>query len=133
MKKSPYRILIVDDLDDWRTTLGGLLRDDGFFVEVADSRENAISALETENFDLALIDMRLDETQEGDTTGLSLASEIRQRRPGIKIVIITGYDSPDTAGCAIQPNDRGEKIADEYMLKQDAKAVPAIIKGVLSR
>lgn len=133
MTKSPHQILIVDDLDDWRTTLGGLLRDEGFVVEVADSHENAISALETKNIDLALIDMRLDETKEGDTAGLNLASEIRQRWPGIKIVIITGYDSPDTAGRAMQQNDRGEKIADEYMLKQDAKAVPEIIKGVLSR
>jgi DNA-binding NtrC family response regulator len=133
MTKSPYRILIVDDLDDWRTTLGGLLRDDGFVVEVAGSHENAISALETENFDLALIDMRLDETKEGDTAGLSLASDIRQRWPGIKIVIITGYDSPDTAGHAMQQNERGEKIADEYVLKQDAKAVPAIIQEILSR
>lgn len=128
-----HRILVVDDLKDWRTTLRGLLRDEGYRVEVAESQQKALSALETQEFDLAVIDIRLIEKEEGNTAGLDLAEEIRQRWPDIKIVIITGYDTPDTVERALVPNNQGVRIAEEYVFKDPASIenFPSIIRTIL--
>ncbi len=57
-------ILIVDDLPDWRATLSGILFDEGYQVRRTGSREEALQMLETERFHLAVLDVRLDETDE---------------------------------------------------------------------
>lgn len=128
-----HRILVVDDLKDWRTTLRGLLRDEGYRVEVAESQQKALSALEAQEFDLAVIDIRLVEKEEGNTAGLDLAEEIRQRWPDVKIVIITGYDTPDTVERALVPNNQGVRIAEEYVFKDPASIenFPSIIRTIL--
>lgn len=135
MALPPYRILVVDDLKDWRTTLRGLLEDEGYKVEVAESQKKALLALEAQEFDLAVIDIRLVEKEEGNTAGLDLAERIKQRWSDVKVVIITGYDTPDTVKRALVPNDQGVRIAEEYALKDPAsiKNLPLIIRTILER
>jgi CheY-like chemotaxis protein len=53
--------------------MSGLLRDEHFTVKVAGSAEEALAQLEAEPFDLAVLDMRLDERDESNTAGLELA------------------------------------------------------------
>ncbi len=132
MTTSPSRILVVDDLEDWRRTLGGLLEDEGFAVTLADAHESAIAALRSGAFDLALIDMRLKDAEEGNTAGLDLAREIKGRWPGIKIVVITGYDSTETARRAREPDAEGQCIADEYVLKENVRELPSVIQRILT-
>lgn len=85
------RVLIVDDVADWRLTLKGLLVDAGFDVEIAGSVRAALDALASHHFDLALLDIRLDESDEENAGGLNLAFEIRKTDPNMKIIIFTGY------------------------------------------
>lgn len=118
MSEEKPKILVVDDIGDWRITMRGMLQDEGYRVQVAESSEKALAILEEQSFDLAVIDIRLDETNEDDTEGITLAKKIHKRWPLIKIIIITGYDTPGTLEEAMKPTPEGRLVLD-YILKKD--------------
>jgi two-component system, NtrC family, response regulator AtoC len=131
MAHESQRVLVVDDLPDWRSTLRGLLGDAGYKVETAESLSGAIRLLELRSFDLALIDMRLDETDEDNTSGLDLAEEIRHHWPLTKIITITGYGTTERLRRAMEPNSQGSSLADEYIPKTQTEDLIRVIQRVL--
>jgi len=132
MADKQRKILVVDDLSDWRTTLRGLLEDAGYDVQVADSLPAALTLLEAGHFDLAVLDIRLDETDEGNTEGLTLAAEIKQHWPATKIVIITGYDTPDTMKRAMEPDAQGRRLVENYIPKTQTEELVQIVREALA-
>ena len=133
MRATPYKILVVDDLPDWRTTLSGLLEDEGYAIQVAGSSADALALLANGHFDLILSDMRLDETDEDNTEGLDLVAEIQQRWPKIKTIIITGYGTPDTLRRAMQPNTQGQKLTANYITKSETEELVKMVREVLAQ
>ncbi|HET60058.1 MAG TPA: response regulator [Chloroflexi bacterium] len=101
--KSKGSILVVDDLPDVRTTVLGLLLDEGYKVRSASNRANALELIEAERFDVAILDIRLDETDEENQDGLLLMHEIRERDPNIAILIMTAYADVKMVREALQP------------------------------
>ena len=132
MTNTRHRILVVDDVRDWRTTLGGLFEDAGYDVQVADSSARALELLRTDQFDLAVLDMRLDETDEGNTEGLDLAAEIKQHWPATKVVMITGYGTPDTMRQAMEPDAQGRRLVANYIPKTKTEELVKIVQEVLA-
>lgn len=67
-------VLIVDDVQDWREMLAGLISEVYPRVTVASvaSADQAREQLESRQFDLAVIDIRLDELDEDNVDGLFL-------------------------------------------------------------
>ena len=128
-----HKILVVDDLPDWRVTLSGLLKDEGYAVQVAGSSDAALSLLASDHFDLALLDMRLDETDESNTEGLDLADKIRQRWPEVKTVIITGYGTPDTLRRAMEPDAQGRMLVADYIPKTETEELVRVVRRVLAQ
>lgn len=126
-----HRILVVDDLADWRTTLGGLLEDDGYDVQVAESSAEALELLRTSHFDLAVLDVRLDESDEDNTEGLDLAAEIKQHWPAVKVVIITGYGTPERMRRALEPDVRGQPLATDYIPKTQTEELVQVVRRIL--
>ncbi len=104
-------ILVVDDLADWQMTLKGLLTDEGFNVNTAASTDEAIRLLESQSFDAALLDMRLDESDESNTEGLTIAWIIRKRWPPTKVIVFTGYGTQDAVERALAPDTNGAQPA----------------------
>jgi len=133
MINTQHKILVVDDLPDWRVTLKGLLSDEGYDVRVASSLPQALELLGTDHFDLAVLDMRLDETDEDNTGGLYLAAKIRERWPGVKIVIITGYGTSETMRRAIRPDAQGQKLASNYIPKTETEDLIQIVREALAQ
>ena len=134
MLKTAYNILVVDDLLDWRTTLSGLLRDDGYKTEAAGSPTTALALLEKKSFHLAIIDLRLDESNEDDEGGLDLTVEIKQRWPETKVIIITGYGTSQRIQRAIQPDITTRKtLADDYIPKTETDKLTSIIQKILTK
>jgi CheY-like chemotaxis protein len=125
------KILVVDDLADWRATLSGLLEDAGYTVQVAESSTEALNLLESQRFDLAVLDMRLDETDEDNTEGLDLAADIKGRWPATKVVIVTGYGTPGTMRKAMEPDAKGRRLVDNYVPKTQAEDLIQIVQGLL--
>jgi CheY-like chemotaxis protein len=131
MSKEKPNILVVDDVGDWRITMRGMLQDEGYQVQVADTSPKALAILEEQPFDLAVIDIRLDETNEDDTEGITLAKKIHKRWPHIRIIIITGYDTPGTLEEAMKPTPEGRLVHD-YILKKDTDThlIPTIRRAL---
>jgi len=133
MTNSPHKILVVDDLPDWRKTLRGMLVDEGYDVQVADSSARALELLRANHFDLAVLDMRLDESDEDNTEGLDLAAKIKQRWPTVKVVIITGYGTPDTLRQALEPDAQGQRLVANYIPKTETEGLIQVVQEVLAQ
>jgi DNA-binding NtrC family response regulator len=88
------RILLADDEEIVRKTISEYLRDSGQHVDEAHDGLAALARLETCDYDLALLDVRMP-----GMDGLSLLAEVREIRPEMPVVIISGHGSME---CAIQ-------------------------------
>ena len=84
------RILLVDDDDDQRRSLGELLQAEGYAVTESDNAETALERLQAESFDLLISDYQL-----GGATGTWLArvaaGSLQQPPPAV--LIMTGHDA----------------------------------------
>jgi len=87
-----YRILVVDDEKNIRLTLGQTLEVVGYRVQAAVNGEDALKQLETEDFDLMLLDLRMP-----GMDGIDVLRQAMERRPGMRVVIVTAHGSIDTA------------------------------------
>jgi len=80
-------ILIVEDDDGVRQYAAEILRDLNYQVLEARDSASALKLLDAEkNFDLLLTDVVLP-----GKNGRELANEVEKRRPGIKVIFMTGY------------------------------------------
>ena len=112
-------ILVVDDLPDVRVTLVGLLTDEGYDVRSASSRVEALQKVDAERFDVAVLDVRLDETDEDNQDGLLLMHEIREKDPSVAIIILTGYADVKMVRKALQPDREGVAPAFGFLEKSE--------------
>lgn len=125
------RILVVDDVPDWRSTLCGVLQDEGFETSGVSTFEEAVELLNSGHYDIALLDIRLDETDEDNMRGLSLAREMREMQPGIKIVMITGYARVRVVNDAMQRSFTLQGIANDFLEKKDTGELVNLIKELV--
>lgn len=111
------RVLIVDDAPDWRRTLSGLLRDQRYEVQAAESAATALQLLEQGYFSVAVLDVRLDESDEGNRDGLLLMRQIKRRWPSIEVIILTGYAEVSMAQEAMNTDSSGLRFAHSFLQK----------------
>jgi DNA-binding NtrC family response regulator len=97
MNISTGHILLVDDEEGIRFTLGSLLRNEGFQVSVAANREEALAHVRATNFDLTFLDIML-----GEESGLELLREIKLATPATQVIMFTGCPHVDTAAEAVR-------------------------------
>ncbi|MEW5958144.1 MAG: response regulator [Chloroflexota bacterium] len=114
-------ILIVDDAPDWRAMLAGLIGDVLPQIQVltAASMEEARRQLTQHPIRLAIIDIRLDESDEDNIDGLTLAEFIRAHYPQTQALIITGYANLETVKRAMQPDETGARLVADYIQKEN--------------
>jgi CheY-like chemotaxis protein len=117
----------VDDIPDVRVTLSGLLFDEGYDVRSASSREGALQMLDAHRFDVAILDVRLDETDEDNRDGLLLMHEIRERDPATVIIVLTGYADVQMVREALQPNAEGVAPAFGFLEKSEPDQLLAYV------
>jgi DNA-binding NtrC family response regulator len=91
------RVLIIDDEAAIREPLQILLEEDGYEVVNAQDGEEGLSLLDTQAFDLILLDFQLP-----GRNGLEVLSEIRERDPEMAVIMLTAYATPENAVAAIQ-------------------------------
>jgi len=92
-------ILIVDDEQDIRDLVSGVLEDEGFTTRAAADSGEALQALADRRPSLALLDVWL---QGSKLDGLQLLEEIKRRDPSLPVLIISGHGNLDTAVAAIR-------------------------------
>lgn len=132
MDQKKHYILVVEDNPDWRLTLTGILSEAGFEVDSVSSKQEALSCLLAKNYDIALLDIRLDDSDENNDDGLMLAEEINRRWPKIKIFIATGYANQEYLKRAMEPKmPTGKKLVADFIKKSDIDDLVKIINKAL--
>jgi CheY-like chemotaxis protein len=131
MATGSQKILVVDDVEDWQRTLAGLLVDEGYQVTTVSDRETALKAVKMGKFDLAVVDIRLDEMDEDNTSGLDLAGELKNIQAGLPVIIITGYEVRGTIDRALKPDEYGQTLAIDFVQKTDADELIGIVNRTL--
>ena len=91
------RILLVDDEEGIRFTLGCLLKNEGYRVDVAAGHVDAIICLQDAHYDLALVDIAL----AGDS-GIVVLQDIKTISPTTRVIMFTGHPEAKTAADAVR-------------------------------
>jgi sulfite reductase subunit B len=87
-----HSVLIVDDEPIVRESIRDWLKDAGYKVATAESGEDALQMLETRDFSVMVLDIRLP-----GKSGMVVLREIKAQRPWIKSIMITAYPSAELA------------------------------------
>ena len=90
-------ILVVDDEAGVRSSLAGILGDEGYAVEVVESGEAGLAALDGRRYDLLLLDVWLP-----GMDGLEVLGRARALDPDLPVVVISGHGSIETAVKAVR-------------------------------
>jgi len=97
LKPSNYRMLIVDDEEGIRYTLGLLLKKEGYLVDVAADFNTALECLQSERYDLAFIDIML-----SGECGTGLLKYIKSCYPDMQVIMCTGFPKVESASEAVR-------------------------------
>ena len=90
MKQTCKSVLVVDDDRAILRTFSRILQKAGFSTETADSGKEALEKIQTQTYDIALIDLIL-----GDSNGLDLLPKIEESSPKTVKIMITGAASEE--------------------------------------
>ncbi|MCA9657414.1 MAG: protein kinase, partial [Myxococcales bacterium] len=86
------RVLLVEDDSSARLALEALLADEGYEVRSAGDGEAALLALRGWTPDVVVTDLKLPKVD-----GVELMATLRQRLPGVPVIIMTGFGSIEHA------------------------------------
>ncbi len=92
-------ILIVDDEEDIRDLVAGILEDEGHGARRAGNSDEALAAIEARRPQLILLDIWL---QGSKLDGLQLLEAIKKQNPTVPVVMISGHGNIETAVTAIK-------------------------------
>jgi len=119
------RILLVDDEEEFVTTLCERLRIRGFDTEVALNGEEAIALVERRIPDVIVLDLKMP-----GIDGLTVLGRLQSHHPEVRVIILTGHGSEKDKDCALRQGACGylQKPVDIDALVdalKDACRVPA--------
>ncbi|MCD6552906.1 MAG: response regulator transcription factor [Anaerolineae bacterium] len=105
------KILVVDDEPEIREVLVRFLSAPGYVVMAAADGPEALALAAGNSFSLALVDISMP-----GMSGLELLAELKHLDPGISVVLMTAYPSPETKAAGL------ERGACSYLVKPFTKA-----------
>ena len=116
MPKFPERLLLVDDEKDFVDLLALKVKEVGKEVQVAYDGRECLAALEQDNTDVVILDIKMP-----GMDGIDVLKEIKKRFPIVEVIMLTGHGTIQTAV-------EGMKIgAFDYLLK------PAVFEDLLAK
>ncbi|MCA9975434.1 MAG: response regulator, partial [Anaerolineales bacterium] len=116
-----------------RSTVVGLLVDEGYEVLGAASYEEAVDLLNNVRFHVAILDIRLDESDVDNEAGLRLMHHIRQFDPTIAPIILTGYAEVRMVQEALRPSKSGQSPAFSFLEKNEIRLLPQVVEQAFSQ
>ncbi len=118
------RVLLVDDEVVFTTNMSKILSRRGFEVRAVNDGESAIEAIEDEEYDVVVLDLRMP-----GMDGIAALKVMKRKRPLLEVIILTGHGSVesgiqgmnlgafDYAMKPIQINELQEKIEEAFARK----------------
>jgi len=97
MAEAAARIMVVDDEESVAVTMQAVLEQEGYRVWSATTAPQARRLLKRERLDVALLDLRIE-----DTDGIELMRELLGEQPDCVPIMLTGYASLESAVRAIR-------------------------------
>ncbi|MBE9536026.1 MAG: sigma-54-dependent Fis family transcriptional regulator [Proteobacteria bacterium] len=85
-------ILVVDDEESIRSTLSGILSDEGFSVILAEDGTKALTAAREESPDLVLLDIWMPELD-----GMETLEKMKVEFPSLPVIMMSGHGTIETA------------------------------------
>jgi two-component system nitrogen regulation response regulator NtrX len=92
-------ILIVDDENDIRTLIKGILEDEGYQTREAENAQQALEAVTKKTPDLIILDIWL---QDSDKDGLEVLKAVKTDNEFLPVLMISGHGTIETAVTAIK-------------------------------
>ena len=86
------RVLLVDDEEDFLTTLAERLETRGLTVSTVTKGEDAVKKVDEQNFDLIILDLAMP-----GIDGLETLKRIKAKQPDAEVIILSGQGSIKTS------------------------------------
>lgn len=87
-----FKILVVDDEEEFRDVYRIILEDKGYDINEASSGEECLSMLDNDDFDLVITDLKM-----VGIDGIELLKSIKEKQHGCDVIIVTGFGTVDSA------------------------------------
>src|SRR6201985_831469 len=92
-------MLVVDDEEDIRDLVAGILHDEGYSTHVAGDSESALAAIRRRRPQLVVLDIWL---QGSKLDGIQILETLKREQPDLPVVMISGHGSIETAVASIK-------------------------------
>lgn len=117
------KILVIDDELELLSLMKEMLEENGYQALCVSNGADGIRLNEEENPDLIILDLRMP-----GMDGIETLRQIRKHAPDVRVIIMTGYRSPDSI------RDAAELNISEYLNKPfENKQLARVINDVLWR
>lgn len=87
----PLNIISLDDDQDFREYINGILSGDGHAIRTVDTPDRLYTQIQADRPDVILLDIKM-----GINSGGEVLKEIKSRWPKQCVIVVTGYPSLDT-------------------------------------
>ena len=92
-------ILVVDDEEDIRDLISGILRDEGYETRLAGDSDAALAAVRSRRPQLIILDIWL---QGSRLDGIQILEALKREQPDVPVVMISGHGTIETAVASIK-------------------------------
>ncbi len=96
MVSKQAHILVMDDEKTVQESLKIILEYQGYQVSLANTAAEGFSLIQNNDFDLLILDLKMP-----DMDGFEILKSVRNKFPGLKVILITGYGTLDIARQAL--------------------------------
>lgn len=86
-----FRVLLVDDEEDFRETLQKRLLNRKLQVDTAENGYKALELLQAKDFDVIVLDVKMP-----GLDGIDTLKEIKIKKPDVEVIMLTGHASVES-------------------------------------
>ena len=123
MSNERTRILVVDDEEIVRESLGGWLEKDGYTIVTCPDGPSALAKMKAERWSIMIVDLKMP-----GMDGLQVLEEAKKLQPELAVVIMTAYATVDTAVAAMKAG------AYDYLVKPfDPEELSIMMQKIVSQ